>query len=244
MYIWEKGQIKMLEVNNLKAGYGEIDIIHDVSMKIESNNIVALIGANGAGKSTLIKAITRMIPISNGEIIFEANCINNIPIHKIIDLGISLVPEGRRLFPYMTVRENLDVGGYSIKEKKEFKKNIDWVFSLFPKLKERQFQLAGTFSGGEQQMLTIARALMTRPKFLILDEPSLGLAPVVVQSVFETVRMLNEEGVTILLVEQNVQKSLEITNWGYVLENGRISMSDESRELINNENIKSAYLGM
>jgi branched-chain amino acid transport system ATP-binding protein len=234
----------MLELNNIETGYGELQIIYDVSIKIDHNEIVAIIGANGAGKSTLIKAITGLLKVTSGKISFEGQPIENIPAHKIINNGIALVPEGRRLFSYMTVLENLEIGAYVEKDKKAIKKNLDWVFGIFPKLKERRNQLAGTFSGGEQQMLTIGRALMSRPKFLILDEPSLGLAPVIVDDVFAIVDVLHKQGVTILLVEQNVRKSLNIAQRGYVLEHGRIVLNGPSIDLLDNEEVKRAYLGI
>lgn len=234
----------MLEINNIVAGYGEVQILWNVSMNVNKGEVVALVGANGAGKSTLIKTIMGLVPIQSGSISFEEKRIDSVSIHKIIKEGISLVPEGRRLFPYMTVLENLELGDYIEKNAKKVEENLDWVFKLFPKLKDRRSQLAGTFSGGEQQMLTIGRALMSRPKFLIMDEPSLGLAPVVVDSVFETVELLYKEGVTILLVEQNVKRSLEIARRGYVLENGRIVATGDSKMLLGDENVKKAYLGL
>ena len=185
-----------------------------------------------------------MLTISSGQIVFENISIKNVKAHTVIRHGISLVPEGRRLFSYMTVLENLEVGAYIEKNGKVVHENLEWVFTIFPKLKERRKQLAGTFSGGEQQMLTIGRALMCRPKFLILDEPSLGLAPVIVNEVFDIIQLLLKEGVTILLVEQNVRRSLEIANRAYVLEHGRIVMGGKSKELLEDENVKKAYLGI
>jgi branched-chain amino acid transport system ATP-binding protein len=234
----------MLEVKSIEAGYGELQIIFDVSMHIDRNETVALVGANGAGKSTLIKTVCGMLPVTGGSIIFEGSRIENTKAHTIIDRGIALVPEGRRLFSYMTVMENLELGAYVEKNKRKVNENLKWVFGLFPKLDERRRQLAGTFSGGEQQMLTIGRALMSRPKFLILDEPSLGLAPVIVDDVFEIIQVLREEGVTVFLVEQNVRRSLEIADRAYVLEHGRIALSGEGRRLLDDENVKKAYLGM
>ncbi|UCH01295.1 MAG: ABC transporter ATP-binding protein [Deltaproteobacteria bacterium] len=213
-------------------------------MNIDNNEIVALIGANGAGKSTIIKTISGLVPVSSGSIIFEGKRIENMPAHKIITNGIALVPEGRRLFPYMTVQENLELGAYVENNREKVRENMEWVFGLFPILDERKAQLAGTFSGGEQQMLTIGRALMSKPKFLMMDEPSLGLSPLIVDEVFKTVELLQNEGVTILLVEQNVRKSLEIANRGYVLEHGRIVLSGEATGLLEDENVKKAYLGM
>lgn len=234
----------MIELKDINAGYGQVQIVRDVSMNIDNNEIVALIGANGAGKSTIIKTISGMLPVSSGSIIFEGKRIENMPAHKIITNGIALVPEGRRLFPYMTVQENLELGAYVENNREKVQENMEWVFSLFPILQERRAQLAGTFSGGEQQMLTIGRALMSKPKFLMMDEPSLGLSPMIVDEVFKTVEVLQNEGVTILLVEQNVRKSLEIVNRGYVLEHGRIVLSGEAKELLEDENVKKAYLGM
>lgn len=234
----------MIEVNSINAGYGQIQIVRDVSMGIDNKEIVALVGANGAGKSTIIKTICGLVPVSSGSIVFEGKRIENMPAHKIITNGISLVPEGRRLFPYMTVQENLELGAYVESNQRKVQENMEWVFGLFPILDERRTQLAGTFSGGEQQMLTIGRALMSRPKFLMMDEPSLGLSPVIVGEVFKTVEVLRNEGVTILLVEQNVRKSLEIANRGYVLEHGRVVLSGGATELLEDENVKKAYIGM
>ena len=234
----------MIEVTNVEAGYGELQIIFDVSISIDQNEIVALVGANGAGKSTLIKTMCGLLPVTAGSISIEGHRIENSKTHKIIDHGIALVPEGRRLFSYMTVLENLELGAYVEKDKSKVSKNLEWVYSLFPKLYDRRSQLAGTFSGGEQQMLTIGRALMSRPKFLILDEPSLGLAPVIVDDVFNIVRLLHDEGVTILLVEQNVRQSLQLADRAYVLEHGRIALDGPAAQLLEDENVKKAYLGM
>ena len=234
----------MMDLQNVSAGYGELQILYDVSLNVQLGEIVALVGANGAGKSTLINTITGMLPISSGQILFDDIPMRNVRAHTVIRHGISLVPEGRRLFPYMTVLENLEVGAYIEKNGNVINENLQWVFSIFPKLKERRKQLAGTFSGGEQQMLTIGRALMTRPKFLILDEPSLGLAPMIVNEVFDVIQLLLKEGVTILLVEQNVRRCLEIANRAYVLEHGRIVMSGKSEELLKDEKVKKAYLGL
>lgn len=234
----------MLEIKNINAGYGEVQIVTDVSMSISHNEIVALVGANGAGKSTIIKTICGLVSVRSGSITFEGNRIENMPVHKVITNGIALVPEGRRLFPYMTVQENLELGAYIENDQKKVQENMEWVYGLFPIIYERRTQLAGTFSGGEQQMLTVGRALMSKPKFLLMDEPSLGLAPVIVDDVFKIIKVLQNEGVTILLVEQNVRKSLEIADRGYVLENGRIVLSGEATELIEDEKVKKAYLGM
>ena len=234
----------MLKIDRVSAGYDQVQIIWDVSMEVLEGEIVALVGGNGAGKSTLIKTVVGLLPTQSGEITFDGTRIDTLPVHSIIKQGIALVPEGRRLFPYMTVKENLELGDYVEKQSEKVKENLEWVFGLFPILKDRMDQLAGTFSGGEQQMLTIGRALMSRPKFLILDEPSLGLAPLVVDGVFETVKVLHSQKVTIFLVEQNVLKSLEITQRGYVLEHGRIVMAGESTSLLSNPEIKKTYLGI
>jgi branched-chain amino acid transport system ATP-binding protein len=234
----------MIELKNVEAGYGELQIIFNVSMHIDSKEIVALVGANGAGKSTLIKSICGLLPVMKGTITFEGTDIQNTKAHTIISRGIALVPEGRRLFSYMTVLENLELGAYVENDRAKVTRNLEWVYSLFPKLSERRSQLAGTFSGGEQQMLTIGRALMSRPKFIILDEPSLGLAPVIVDDVFQIIQVLHDEGVTILLVEQNVRKSLAIADRAYVLEHGRVAMEGSGTEMLDNEDVKKAYLGM
>lgn len=234
----------MLEVSDLNAGYGEIQVNWGVSIKIEAGEIVALVGANGAGKSTMIKAIAGLIRVWSGRITFQGRPLENLRCHKIITHGLALVPEGRRLFPYMTVAENLELGAYTEKSREKVHENMVWVHQLFPRLKEREKQLAGTLSGGEQQMVTIGRALMSRPKFLIMDEPSLGLAPLIVDSVFEAIMTLKKEGMTILLVEQNIRKSLGIAQRGYVLEHGRVVLSGDSRSLLADENIKKAYLGL
>ena len=234
----------MLEVNNINAGYGGIQVLWDVSLNVEAGEFVALVGANGAGKSTLLKTVAGIHRQTSGTIHFEGKPIENLQAHGVVARGIALVPEGRRLFPYMTVRENLELGSYTVKEADQVEENLDWVFGLFPKLKERQKQMAGTFSGGEQQMLTISRALMSRPRFLMLDEPSLGLQPTIVANVFESLKILHDEGVTILLVEQNVRKSLEIAQRAYVLEHGRVVMSGPSATIVKDEGVKKAYLGI
>ena len=234
----------MLEVQNINAGYGGIQVLWDISLGVEEGEFVAIIGANGAGKSTLLKTIAGIHKQTSGSITFENNSIENLPAHAVVSRGVAMVPEGRRLFPYMTVRENLEMGAYTVKDPQKVEENLSWVFGLFPKLEERQKQMAGTFSGGEQQMLTIGRALMSRPRFLMLDEPSLGLQPNIVSNVFKSLEVLHNEGVTILLVEQNVRKSLEIARRAYVLEHGHIVMSGESKKLLQDEGVKKAYLGI
>jgi branched-chain amino acid transport system ATP-binding protein len=234
----------MLEVTNVTAGYEGIQVLWDVSLKVEEGEFVALVGANGAGKSTLLKAVSGILRKMGGKVSFEQKDISALPAYAVVAQGIALVPEGRRVFPYMTVRENLEMGAYTVKEADAVAKNLEWVFELFPKLRERQKQLAGTFSGGEQQMLVIGRALMSRPRFLMLDEPSLGLQPNIVAGVFESLKILHGEGVTILLVEQNVRKSLEIAQRGYVLEHGRVVMSGSGKDLLADEGVRRAYLGI
>jgi len=218
----------MLEVKQMISGYGGIQVLWDVSLEVKEGEIVALVGGNGAGKTTTLISIAGILRKMGGEVLFEGTHIEGFPAHKIITRGIALVPEGRRVFPYMTVRENLEMGAYTVKEAAKVQENMEWVFSLFPKLKERQTQLAGTFSGGEQQMLVIGRALMSRPRFIMLDEPSMGLQPSIVANVFESLRKLHQQGVTILLVEQNVRKSLELAERAYVIEHGRIVMSGKA----------------
>lgn len=234
----------MLEVSNISVRYDGTQVIWDVSLSVGKGEIVVLVGANGAGKTTILKTIMGMLHPTSGSITFEGKRIDGVATRMIISRGISLVPEGRRVFPYMTVRENLELGAYIQKQKARVEKTMEWVFGLFPILRERQNQLAGTFSGGEQQMLVVGRALMSRPQFLMVDEPSLGLAPTVVETVFDVIKRLHGEGTTILLVEQNVRKSLEIGQRGYVLETGRIVLSGESSSLFANKKVKKAYLGI
>jgi branched-chain amino acid transport system ATP-binding protein len=234
----------MLEVKNICAGYGGIQVIWDVSLEVKNGELVALVGANGAGKSTLLRTIAGLLRQASGEISFESKRIEGLAAHAVVARGIALVPEGRRVFPYMTVRENLEMGAYTVKDPETVQRNLEWVFELFPKLKERQKQLAGTFSGGEQQMLVIGRALMSKPRFLMLDEPSLGLQPTIVTNVFQSLKLLHGQGVTMLLVEQNVRKSLEIAQRGYVLEHGRVVMAGDSQRLLADEGVRRAYLGI
>ncbi len=234
----------MLEVTNITAGYGGIQVLWDVSLEVKQGEFVALVGANGAGKSTLLKCVAGLLRSRSGAVAFEGTPITGLPGHAIVARGIALVPEGRRVFPYMTVKENLELGAYTVRDRLVVQDNLEWIFGLFPKLKLRQKQLAGTFSGGEQQMLVIGRALMSRPKFLMLDEPSLGLQPNIVSGVFESLQLLHEQGMTILLVEQNVRKSLQIAQRGYVLEHGRVVMSNGNRALLADEGVRKAYLGI
>lgn len=231
----------MLKVENVNVSYGSVKILWDVDFHIDEGEIITIIGPNGAGKTTIVKTIMGLLKPTSGTIEFNGNPIHTAPTHKIVKGGIALVPEGRELFPRMTIMENLRMGAYTSDEKED---TLKWLFNLFPKLEERQKQSAGTLSGGEQQMLAIARGLMSRPKLLILDEPSLGLAPIMVKTVFDIVKTLNNEGMTVLLVEQNIHHALEASNRGYVLETGRITLEGVSSELLDNKHVKEAYLGM
>ena len=234
----------MLEIKNLVVNYGVITALQGVSLQVEQGRIVTLIGANGAGKTSTLKTISGLLRASSGEILYQGANICRLPPHRIVKLGISHVPEGRMIFANLTVLENLRMGAYLQRDKAVIARELDQVMAVFPRLKERQQQIAGTLSGGEQQMLAIGRALMSRPKFLMLDEPSLGLAPLLVKTIFEKIVEINRQhGITILLVEQNANLALEISHFGYVLETGRISLADESRALRQNPQVKSAYLG-
>lgn len=236
----------MLRIKNLQAYYGRIKALDNVSLHVQPGEIVSLIGANGAGKSTILNAISGVIRCAQGEAYFEDRKINGLPPEKIVAAGISQVPEGRQIFGPLTVLENLQLGAYlrfKKKEKEGIERDMDWVFQLFPRLKERIKQIAGTLSGGEQQMLAIGRALMARPKLLLLDEPSMGLAPLVVKDIMNTISTLRSNGVTILMVEQNARASLRISDRGYVLETGRVVLQGRSDELMNDSDVKRAYLG-
>ena len=245
----------MLKLENVHTSYGRIEAIKGISLEIGSGEIVCLIGSNGAGKSTTLMTISRVLAPSRGSVIFEGNDIKGLPPHKIVSMGISQVPEGRRIFPRLTVRENLEMGEYlavsdqrsAVSRRGEAvprpKDQLEHIFGLFPVLKERQKQMGGTLSGGEQQMLAIGRALMSRPKLLLLDEPSLGLAPIIVIKIFKTIKELNAEGLTILLVEQNAKAALRLAHRGYVMESGRITKEGKGRDLLDDPDIKKAYLG-
>jgi branched-chain amino acid transport system ATP-binding protein len=234
----------MLEIKNLVVNYGVISALQGISLTVKQGSIVTLIGANGAGKTTTLKAISGLLKVRGGEILYQGRNIANMPAHQIVKLGISHVPEGRMIFANLTVMENLMMGAYLQKDKQVVARELAYGFAIFPRLKERQKQIAGTLSGGEQQMLAIARALMSTPKFLMLDEPSLGLAPLLVKTIFEKIVEINRQhGITILLVEQNANLALEISNYGYVLETGRISLQDESAALRQSPQVRSAYLG-
>lgn len=223
--------------------YGNIEAVKGISLQIEEGEIVALIGGNGAGKSTTLKTISGLTKPSSGRIRFQGESIGELPAHEVVTRGISQVPEGRRIFPKMSVRDNLDMGAFQRKDAAEIKLDIERVFELFPVLKERVKQAGGTLSGGEQQMLAIGRAMMSRPKLLMLDEPSMGLAPLMVEKIFEAIARINREGTTILLVEQNAQVALTMSSRGYVLESGEVVLADASEALIHNDQVRKAYLG-
>ena len=234
----------MLEIRNLTVNYGVIPALQGISLAVSQGSIVTLIGANGAGKTTTLRAASGMLKAARGEVLFQGRNITNLPSHEVVRLGLSHVPEGRMVFANLTVAENLKMGAYLVRDKAAIAREHDYVFSVFPRLKEREKQIAGTLSGGEQQMLAIGRALMSRPKFLMLDEPSLGIAPLLVQKIFEKIVEINREhGITVLLVEQNANLALEISSYGYVLETGRILLQDTSASLRQNPQVRSAYLG-
>jgi branched-chain amino acid transport system ATP-binding protein len=234
----------MLELKNLSVSYGAINALHGISLQIKDGDIVTLIGANGAGKTTTLKTISGLLKTRGGEILYGGQNIANLKPHQIVKLGISHVPEGRMVFANLTVQENLAMGAYLQRDKAAIRAELDFVYGMFPRLKERESQIAGTLSGGEQQMLAIGRALMSRPKFLMMDEPSLGIAPLLVKTIFEKIAEINRERrITILLVEQNANLALEISSYGYVLETGRIILQDQSAALRQNPQVKSAYLG-
>jgi len=238
----------MLELNNIHTFYGAIEALKGLTLKIGQGEIVCLIGSNGAGKSTTLMTISGILRPKAGTISFMGSDISNMPPHKIVEMGISHVPEGRRIFPKLTVKENLEMGAYSRISNFKFqisnlKRQFEKVFEMFPVLKERERQLGGTLSGGEQQMLAISRALMSEPKLLLLDEPSLGLAPIIMSRIFKAIKEINRDGVTVLLVEQNAHAALNLSNRGYVLENGGIKMQGEGKELLSSKEVKKAYLG-
>ena len=233
----------MLKIKDLHVSYGGIRALRGVDLEVPDGKIVTLIGANGAGKSTMLPTISGLVKADSGSITYNDKELLGMPINKVLEEGIAQVPEGRRVFPDMTVLENLKIGAYLRKDKAEIEKDIQWVYSLFPRLEERSWQLAGTLSGGEQQMLAVGRALMSRPKVLMMDEPSLGLAPLVVQGIFDIIRTINEQGVTVLLIEQNANMALKVADIAYVLETGEITKTGTGAELLADESIKEAYLG-
>lgn len=233
----------MLEIRNLKVSYGGIRALKGVSLSVPKGQIITLIGANGAGKSTMLRTISGLQKADEGQILYGEENLLGLPPKEIVKRGIVMVPEGRRVFPDMTVRENLRIGAFLRTDKEAIAADRQYVYSLFPRLEERAWQLAGTLSGGEQQMLAVGRALMSRPKVLIMDEPSLGLAPLVVRDIFGIIRKLNADGITVLLIEQNANAALRIADYGYVLETGTISMEGTGRELLDNDAVREAYLG-
>ncbi len=245
----------MLKLIDVHTFYGPIEALNGIDIEVKQGEIVCLIGSNGAGKSTTLMTISGILKSILGDIQFEGKTINGIPPHRIVEMGISQVPEGRRIFPKLTVKENLEMGAYSLvrnqksevrsqkTKNQQLKSQYEKVFELFPVLKERHKQSGGTLSGGEQQMLAIGRALMSSPKLLLLDEPSLGLAPIIVNKIFRTIKEVNKEGITVLLVEQNARAALKLSNRGYVLENGRVALQGKGEDLLNNEGVRKSYLG-
>ena len=233
----------MLKIKDLHVSYGGIHALRGIDMEVPDGKIVTLIGANGAGKSTALRTISGLVKAESGSITYDGAELLGMPIYKILEKGIAMVPEGRRILTNLTVLENLKIGAYLRKDKAGIEKDIQWVYSLFPRLQERSWQLGGTLSGGEQQMLAVGRALMSRPKLMMMDEPSLGLAPLVVRDIFEIIREINRQGVTVLLIEQNANMALKTADFGYVLETGQITLSGTGRELLSNEAVKKAYLG-
>ncbi|MDR2461303.1 MAG: ABC transporter ATP-binding protein [Deltaproteobacteria bacterium] len=232
----------MLELKDLKVAYGGVEALHGITLSVKEGEIVTILGANGAGKSTTLMAVSGLVPVKSGEICFQGERLDRLKSHAVVEKGITQVPEGRRLFGSMTVMENLKLGAFTRKGAIG-PQYLDRVFSLFPRLEERGHQMAGTLSGGEQQMLAIGRALMSDPKLLLLDEPSLGLAPLLVKSIFETIKSINESGVTIVLVEQNARAALKLADRGYVLDVGYLVLEDSAKNLLNNPQVKDAYLG-
>jgi branched-chain amino acid transport system ATP-binding protein len=234
----------MLQIENLSAAYGMVQILQDVNFRVDEKEIVSIIGPNGAGKTTLVKTIMGFLKPKTGVIKFRNQNIGGMQTYDIVKRGLTMIPEGREIFPRMTVEENLMLGAYTLKDKAKVKEAKEKAYDIFPVLKKKEKALAQTLSGGEQQMLVICRSLMSKPQLLILDEPSLGLAPIIVEKVFDTIRAINEEGVTVLLVEQNINDSLEVADRGYVLEQGNIILEGKSRELLSNSHIKEVYLGL
>jgi branched-chain amino acid transport system ATP-binding protein len=237
-------KIIVLKVEGLNVSYGDLQVLWDVSFEVKEGEIVVLLGANGAGKSTTLKTVSSLVKPTVGSVEFLGVRLDRIPSHEVINYGLAHVPEGRRLFPDMTVEENLIVGSLTREAKSKRKKTLEWLYEIFPRLRERIKQPTGTLSGGEQQMVAIARGLMSLPKLIMFDEPSLGLAPIMVTEIFKVVEMVNREGVTVLLVEQNVHHTLAMCDRAYVLENGRITLSGTGEEFLNNDHIKEAYLGI
>jgi branched-chain amino acid transport system ATP-binding protein len=234
----------MLAIRNVSAGYGGFQALFDVSLEVKAGESVAVIGPNGAGKTTLLRVVSKLIPLTSGTVAMEGRSLASVPAHKVIALGISQVPENRRLFARLSVEENLKMGAFIAPARAKYAERLEYVYSLFPKLRDRRTQLAGTMSGGEQQMCAIGRALMSGPKLLLLDEPSAGLAPLVVQSIFELVRTIAAQGYTVLIVEQNIRQVLKVVDRAYLLETGRIRASGMASELLASDDIRKAYLGL
>ena len=235
--------MSLLEIKDLEVYYGAINAIKGISFSVEQGEIIALIGANGAGKTTTLHTISGLIPAKNGSVMFNGKELTKTPAHKIVSMGMAHVPEGRRVFAQLSVYENLTLGAYTRKDKAEIEDTLAMVYKRFPRLEERRKQLAGTLSGGEQQMLAMGRALMSKPAIVLMDEPSMGLSPLYVNEIFDIIQEINKSGTTVLLVEQNAKKALSIANRAYVLETGKIALSGDARELMDNEQVKKAYLG-
>jgi branched-chain amino acid transport system ATP-binding protein len=233
----------LLELNAIHAFYGKIEAVKGVSLGIKERSIVSLLGANGAGKTTVVRTIVGLVRSRDNDIRFDGLPIGKLPAHQVVRLGISMVPERRELFPDMSVVDNLEMGGYTRRNSQEVRRTLEWTYSLFPVLAERRKQRAGALSGGQQQMLAIGRSLMSRPRLLLLDEPTLGLAPLIVKQIFEILRNLNQQGITIMLIEQNANQALKLAEYTYILENGRIALEGESVILMNDENVRRSYLG-
>jgi branched-chain amino acid transport system ATP-binding protein len=233
----------LLELRDLHVKYGNVEALHGINLTVNEGEIVTILGANGAGKSTTLNSICGLVKATKGEIFLDGKPIHSVPAHNIVKLGISQSPEGRRVFSTLTVEENMDLGAFTLNDKAKIERNREWIYDLFPRLLERRTQLAGTLSGGEQQMLAIGRALMSSPRLLLLDEPSLGLAPILVKSIFETIRKINKHGLTVILVEQNARAALKLADRGYVMEVGNIVLADDANSLLSNPDIQAAYLG-
>lgn len=233
----------LLELRDLHVNYGKVEALHGINLTVNEGEIVTILGANGAGKSTTLNSICGLVKATKGEILLDGKPIHSVPAHNIVKMGISQSPEGRRVFSTLTVEENMDLGAFTLKDKVKIERNREWIYDLFPRLLERRTQLAGTLSGGEQQMLAIGRALMSSPRLLLLDEPSLGLAPILVKSIFETIRKINKHGLTVILVEQNARAALKLADRGYVMEVGNVVLADDANTLLSNPDIQAAYLG-
>ena len=233
--------MSLLEITDLRVSYGGIEALQGISFHVEEGQIVTLIGANGAGKSTTLRAISGLAPVKSGTILYDGQAINGLNPQKIVSMGVGMVPEGRRVFPNLTVLENLKIGAYLRRD--DLKHDIEYVYSLFPRLRERSWQMAGTLSGGEQQMLAVGRALMMKPRILMMDEPSLGLAPLVIRDIFEIIKTLHAQGMTILLVEQNANAALKVADYAFVLQTGMMGVQGTGAELLDNPEVKAAYLG-